>query len=321
MVFGVGFGRTGTASLTAALNLLGVRARHFLDYKSLLHQFDSARRVFRVDHVLPMLEGYQAIANGTGLPYRDLDQIFPGSKFILTVRDPDSWLRSKQRYASMEIAEWPLIASATRDAKRFVRDQIYGSFEFDRNTWLKAYQEQVAGVMDYFRDRPADLLVMDIAGGDGWEKLCPFLGLPRPAEPFPIANDFESVAEWHGKLGRMAAQVVEHIPSDARFLLIADNSLWLEQPGAVLFMESGGAYCGPPPDDASAIAELERMRAAGATFAVIAWPSFWWLEYYPGFATRLRSAGPWLVDDDSVKIVNLGPVEDRAVARPSGEQP
>jgi hypothetical protein len=35
---------------------------------------------------------------------------------------------------------------------------------------------------------PERLLVMDIAAGEGWEKLCPFLGVPIPPEPFPVAN-------------------------------------------------------------------------------------------------------------------------------------
>jgi hypothetical protein len=29
---------------------------------------------------------------------------------------------------------------------------------------------------------------MTLAAGDGWEKLCPFLGFPVPETPFPRAN-------------------------------------------------------------------------------------------------------------------------------------
>jgi hypothetical protein len=29
-------------------------------------------------------------------------------------------------------------------------------------------------VMEYFKNREEDLLVLDIAAGEGWEKLCPF---------------------------------------------------------------------------------------------------------------------------------------------------
>jgi hypothetical protein len=40
-------------------------------------------------------------------------------------------------------------------------------------------------VKEYFRDRPDDLLVMNICAGEGWEKLCPFLGLAIPKVKFP----------------------------------------------------------------------------------------------------------------------------------------
>lgn len=310
MVFGVGFGRTGTASLAAALSKLGLKARHFLDYRSLLSAFDPVEKVFRADHVLPMLKDYRAIANGTGLPYRDLDRRFPSSKFILTVREAESWLRSKEREASLESAQWPQMDVATRAATRFVRVQIYGCLDFDRTIWLKAYQKHVDSVIEYFHDRPDDLLVLDIPGGDGWEKLCPFLQLPRPHEPFPATNDSASRAEWRHKSTRVLAQVAEHVPWDARFLLIDDGALYLDHPGALSFPERDGVYWGSPSDDATALVELDRAREAGATFAVIAWPSFWWLDHYRALAEHLRSKGRWLVDDDILKIVDL---------RPSGE--
>ena len=44
---------------------------------------------------------------------------------------------------------------------------------------LKRYLQHNRNVYDAV---PSDrLLVMDIAGGDGWEKLCPFIGRPVPS--------------------------------------------------------------------------------------------------------------------------------------------
>jgi Sulfotransferase domain len=40
----------------------------------------------------------------------------------------------------------------------------------------------------YFENRPGKLLVIDICNGDGYEKLCPFLGLPTINEAFPKEN-------------------------------------------------------------------------------------------------------------------------------------
>ena len=43
-------------------------------------------------------------------------------------------------------------------------------------------------VFEYFNDREEDFLAMDITRGDGWQKLCAFLGKPTPSVPFPHAN-------------------------------------------------------------------------------------------------------------------------------------
>jgi hypothetical protein len=51
---------------------------------------------------------------------------------------------------------------------------------------------------------------------------------------------------------------------------------------------SWGEYWGPPPDDPTAIREFEKRRAAGATYAVIVRPSFWWLDHFVEFRRHLE---------------------------------
>jgi hypothetical protein len=53
---------------------------------------------------------------------------------------------------------------------------------------VRDYQNRNEEVRSYFADRPGDLLVLDVVGGEGWERLCPFLGLEPPAGPFPRLN-------------------------------------------------------------------------------------------------------------------------------------
>ena len=59
----------------------------------------------------------------------------------------------------------------------------------DKANTLAVYNAHNEGVLAYFKDRPDDLLVLDIAKGEGWEPLCKFLGCPVPAAPFPHANN------------------------------------------------------------------------------------------------------------------------------------
>jgi glycosyltransferase involved in cell wall biosynthesis len=81
-------------------------------------------------------------------------------------------------------------------------------------------------------------------------------------------------------------------PVGSRFIL-ADADAWGADvaPGRTVipFLERNGQYWGPPPDDETAIRELERLRDAGASALVFGWPAFWWIDYYAAFREYLYS--------------------------------
>ena len=59
----------------------------------------------------------------------------------------------------------------------------------DKAHTLDVYNRHNEAVMNHFKDRPNDLLVVDFTQGAGWDELCAFLGHPVPAAPFPHANN------------------------------------------------------------------------------------------------------------------------------------
>lgn len=71
------------------------------------------------------------------------------------------------------------------------------------------------------------------------------------------------------------------------------------------FVEHDGAYWGPPLDDATAIRECERLRAAGARFLVFAWPAFWWYTYYAAFQAHLQAHYPCVLHNDRLIMFDL----------------
>lgn len=160
--WGIGLGRTGTNSLCQALRLLG--------YDHVAHNptFDELRQ----------LDG--GADNGVLLFYKYLDYKFPGSKFVLMLRPLEDWLQSMEFAA----ARFP-IKSADDDIAIMRRMQLYESVTFDRQKFERAYHAHHTDVRRYFRDRPSDLLEMQLVAGEGWEVLCPFLGLPIPETSFP----------------------------------------------------------------------------------------------------------------------------------------
>ncbi|HXG09843.1 MAG TPA: glycosyltransferase family A protein [Gemmataceae bacterium] len=94
----------------------------------------------------------------------------------------------------------------------------------------------------------------------------------------------------------------------ARFILVDEDQFRGEFAAgqrAIPFLQRGGQYWGPPPDDETAIRELERLRRAGARFLAFAWPAFWWLEHYTGFHRHLRSHYPRLLENERLLVFDL----------------
>ncbi len=210
-IFCIGLSHTGTNSLTVALELLGHSAVHYPLDRTTYRELSEGQ--FR----LSILSRVDAIADITVAPFfRDLDRAWPGSRFILTTRDKTAWLKSMHRIN----LEWRTYANRNflvKYGRRFLVDgrelglgalrsvwfrmrhepQIefyrvatYGGLAFaDERRLGDVYDDHHARVVKYFDGRPQDLLVMNIAAGEGWEKLCPFLNCAAPAAPFPHVFD------------------------------------------------------------------------------------------------------------------------------------
>jgi hypothetical protein len=181
-IFGIGFHKTGTASLAQALRLLGYRVTHGIVING--PKGVTVAPPVTTEKILPIAvasaRGADAVCdNPFPLLYRELDTAFPNSKFILTLRDPQDWLESIQRH----------FGRRDSDALQW----IYGVPRVAGNEarCLRVYNAHNAAVRAYFAKRPNDLLEIDFAKREGWNRLCAFLGRPIPNVPFPHDNTAE----------------------------------------------------------------------------------------------------------------------------------
>lgn len=182
-VFGIGMHKTGTTSLDRAFQVLGFDSLHWGTGEAPLiwQEMNAAGRSRTLEH-------YYALSDlPIPLLYEKLDAAYPGSKFILTVRNEEKWLKSVEKL-------WDPKFNATRwvwDAYPFtnrIHTALYGRKDFDADVFLARYRRHNAEVREYFKDRAGDLLVMDIEHGAGWSELCSFLRVSIPAVPYPLEN-------------------------------------------------------------------------------------------------------------------------------------
>jgi uncharacterized damage-inducible protein DinB len=183
-VFGIGFHKTATTSLAAAFYILGYNVTGYFG----TYYPDIGDHVY--DLAFDLADRFDA-AQDTPWPvlYKELDERYPGSKFVLTIRPTDKWIDSVLEHFKNQhipIHEW-----------------IYGvrTAEGNEDVYIRRYEDHNREVQEYFKDRPDDLLVMDITHGDGWEKLCPFLGQPIPPFDFPAQNAADARSNHYLKRG------------------------------------------------------------------------------------------------------------------------
>jgi hypothetical protein len=170
-VFGIGFHKTATTSLANALGYLGYRVTgpNWVDNPNI------AEDVYQI--AFEFANRFDAFQdNPWPILYKELDQEFPGSKFILTLRPSGEWIRSVVKH--FDERETPM------------REWIYGVGrpKGNENVYIARYERHNREVLEYFKDRSEQLLVLNITAGEGWTKLCPFLGEQIPPIGFPRAN-------------------------------------------------------------------------------------------------------------------------------------
>jgi hypothetical protein len=190
-VFGIGLSRTATTSLNLALERLGLRSAHFPADAKTREEVGGCIRSECQGLRLSVLEVCDALTDTpVCATYKALDAAYPGSRFILTVRAKEDWLRSCERYwgagLSAYIEEHP--EDPLSGYIKLISEALYGSADFERDSFARAYDRYHADVADHFGGRDGDLITMDVTAGDGWERLCGFLDRPEPDEPFPAAN-------------------------------------------------------------------------------------------------------------------------------------
>jgi hypothetical protein len=176
-VFCIGFHKTGTTSLKAALKLLDYRITGPNGHGNP----DIAANVESIARrLVPRYDAFQD--NPWPIIYQFLDREFPGSKFILTIRPPEKWIAS-------------IVDHFGRKTTR-MREWIYGPGRGDpignEKLYVERYERHNREVLAYFAERPDDLLVLELTTGDGWTRLCAFLRHSVPDVPFPWRNSKQS---------------------------------------------------------------------------------------------------------------------------------
>lgn len=182
-IFGIGMHKTATSSLHQAFQILGFDSLHW--------GTGEAPRIWnelKTGDRSKTLEQFYALSDlPIPLLYQKLDKSYSGSKFVLTVRDEKDWLQSVERLWDRRYNKtrylWDIYPFTNR-----IHRELYGQNHFSPQVFLERYRRHNSEVLQYFKNRPGDLLVMHMNGSTGWKALCDFLNVAEPGVPYPASN-------------------------------------------------------------------------------------------------------------------------------------
>jgi len=189
-IFCIGFGKTGTTSLGFALKQFGFKLGNQSVAEILTEDWFN-RRVDRIIKYCACYDAFQDLPFAMPDLYKELDEAFPQSKFILTVRDSaEQWFNSLTKFhgkkfsfgeenipTEIDLANaeycykgWPL------DTKRFLFN--YPNIPlYDKIAYENIYLKHNRDVQEYFKNRTEDLLVLNVAQEDSYSLLADFLNV------------------------------------------------------------------------------------------------------------------------------------------------
>lgn len=202
-LIGAGLPRTGTLSQKVALEMLGLApCYHMVNVLSDLDQTERWQQAVDGDlSPAEIFEGFAATVDWPGsFFYRELVDLYPDAKVLLSMRSGESWARS-MRDTIWGVMYGDCLIRHMSDARRIV-DPAWDSYlnlmaEMWRRSGLmrdaQTTAEEMAAAMEGYNREvqeavPAERLLVWSAV-EGWEPLCEFLGLPVPDAEFPRVND------------------------------------------------------------------------------------------------------------------------------------
>ena len=183
-IFGIGLSKTGTTSLSHALEIMGFSAAHYTN---------------PISHELLQVLDAKFFEALTDTPiafcFESLYEMYPEAYFIYTIRPLDDWEASLQRHwhGVFGTSEFTHIRSVIKNAdlcrhgKLYteIHRKLYARYSSAREAYLSHDQQ----VKEFFANQPgSNFLELDIFSGDGFEALSSFLNVTPPASPFPWSN-------------------------------------------------------------------------------------------------------------------------------------
>ncbi len=206
-IFCIGRNKTGTTSFAKAMKDLGFVVGYQHDAERFVKEYKNRdfRKIIKYCKTAQVFQDFPFSCSET---YKYLDKAFPNSKFILTIRDSaKQWYNSVVSFATKLNGKGGRIPTKSnlQNSNYIYKGRAWDVLQINYNTpeedlWNKEiftnhYNYHNRDVLNYFKDRPKDLLVINLSDKNSYKKMINFLNIESPYKEFPWENRTSDIGQ------------------------------------------------------------------------------------------------------------------------------
>ena len=199
-IFGIGYNKTGTNSLSYILQRYGYDMPNQREQEARLTQQCFATNYTELVSFVSKYDAFQDLPFSQEDLYVAADALFPNSRFILTIREPEEWFASMCRFQKKiynlddlsKVTEEDVKekfgylykgyghANKRRQMTNFVDGKPVTDWSklYDKDYNIASYTQRNNRIQRYFAAAPEKLLVIDLTRESTTERICEFLEIP-----------------------------------------------------------------------------------------------------------------------------------------------
>ncbi len=199
-VFCIGRNKTGTTSMAKLFKETGLSVGPQRPAELLVKEWAKNNFNGIIKYVKYSGVAFQDVPFSLPGTFKILDKEFPDSKFILTIRDsPEQWYNSLTTFHSKLFGNGNLPTKSDLQKARYVytgwmwemNRLIYNTPEddiYNKTILIKHYNDYNNSVIEYFKNMPEKLLVVNLKEADALKNIGSFLNLNSLPEKIPWEN-------------------------------------------------------------------------------------------------------------------------------------
>lgn len=199
-IFCIGANKTGTTSLKKSFEELGFIIGNQRQAELLSRDIIAKDFTPLIDYC-KNAQVFQDVPFSQNDVFKVLDNNFPNSKFILSIRDSsEQWYNSlinfhANMFGNGEIPFWDTLINTRYVYRGWAYEnmkEIFGLTDnddpYDKEKLINHYENRNQEIINYFIKRPNDLLVLNLSEPKAYKKFCEFIGVKANNDSFPWEN-------------------------------------------------------------------------------------------------------------------------------------